>query len=501
MTPRPVTLGLDLGTSGVKVVALDAQGQTIAEVQRSYPLLTPQPGWTEQHPEDWAAASVDALQDLAGQLGKLGAVPLALGLSGQMHGAVFLDGRGEILRPAPLWNDQRTGAQVQEIEQRIPRADLIARTGNRAVTGFQLPKLVWLREAEPQVFARTRHVLLPKDYLRFVLTGKMHTEPSDASGVGALNLVHKTWDTDVLDALGLSADLFPEVVNSWDVVGRLKTELSTRTGLPVGLPVVAGGGDNAAAGIALGLTAARPEVGSVSLGTSGVLFAPLTQPTPDPEGRVHLFAHADGGYNLLGVTLACAGALQWLHDKLAPDTSFDTLLAEAAQVPHGADGVTFLPYLAGERSPWMNPDLRGAWIGLSLAHGRAHLTRALLEGTALALADTAAVMRPLSEVTSLLATGGGARSDLWLGLVSGALGLPVERLEQEPGAAVGAAILAMPAAGLHPDLAGAMRALRPPPGETVPPLAIDRAQSQHREAFGRLYGPLQDAPHPRKATY
>ncbi|BDP44039.1 xylulokinase (plasmid) [Deinococcus aetherius] len=493
MTALPVTLGLDLGTSGVKAVALDRQGQVVAEAGRSYPLLTPRPGWTEQRPGDWADATLAALADLSGQLGELGAVPLALGLSGQMHGAVFLDACGEVIRPAPLWNDQRTDAAVEEIERRVPRADLIARTGNRAVTGFQLPKLVWLREAEPQNFARTRHVLLPKDYLGFLLTGEMATEPSDASGVGALNLARKDWDEDVLGALGLSPDLFPEVVNSWDIVGGLKAQVAARTGLPARLPVVAGGGDNAAAGVALGLTSQRPEVGSVSLGTSGVLFVPLEGPTPDPGGRVHLFAHADGGYNLLGVTLACAGALQWLRDKLAPEVGFDALLTEAAGVPDGADGVTFLPYLAGERSPHMRGDLRGAWTGLSLAHGRGHLTRALLEGTACALRDAFDVMRPLSGVTSLLATGGGARSDLWLGLVSGALGLPVKRTDREPGAADGAAILAMPAAGLFPGLSGALQALGPRPGATVPPLPTHRARQQHREAFGRLYGPPRDA--------
>nr|WP_281416348.1 xylulokinase [Deinococcus aestuarii] len=482
-------MGVDLGTSGVKAVALDAAGRTVAESGRTYPLLTPRPGWTEQRPEDWARASLEALADLAGHLRDAGAVPLALGLSGQMHGAVFLDARGEVLRPAPLWNDQRTGTAVEEIGARLPRADLIARTGNRAVTGFQLPKLVWLRSAEPDVFARTRHVLLPKDYLGFVLTGELRTEPSDASGVGALNLTRRAWDEEVLGALGLSPGLFPEVVNSWDVVGRLRAEWAVRTGLPGGLPVVAGAGDNAAAGVALGLTGERPGVGGVSLGTSGVLFAPLAAPTPDPEGRVHLFAHADGGYHLLGVTLACAGALQWLRDKLAPGVGFDTLLAEAASVPDGADGVTFLPYLAGERSPHLRDDLRGAWTGLSLAHGRSHLVRALLEGTACALRDTYDVMRPLCGVTSLLATGGGARSDLWLGLVSGALDLPTHRPAREPGAADGAALLAMPAAGLHADLPATLRALRPPRGPSLPSLPTRHAQAQHRDAFRRLYGP------------
>ena len=479
------TLGLDLGTSGVKVVALGHDGRTLAQATHAYPLLTPQPGWTEQHPADWADATLAALREVAGQLRAAGHTPLALGLSGQMHGAVFLGAGGEPLRPAPLWNDQRTAAAVDEIEAKVPRQDLIARTGNRAVTGFQLPKLLWLRQAEPETFARTRHVLLPKDYLGYLLTGQMHTEPSDASGVGALNLQSKAWDAEVLGALDLPAGLFPEVTESWAVSGHLLPEMAAQTALPAGLPVVAGGGDNAAAGIALGLSSLRPQTGSVSLGTSGVLFVPLEQATPDPEGRVHLFAHADGGYNLLGVTLSAAGALQWFRDRLAPDTSFETLIAEAAGVPGGADGVTFMPHLAGERSPYMNPSLRASWTGLSLAHGRGHMVRALLEGAAFALADAYEVMRPFSGVTSLLATGGGARSDLWLGLVSGALELEVQRTAREPGAAEGAALLAFPAAGFAPDLNTVMLT-HSPSGTVVPGLDTTVARRQHRREVDRL---------------
>ncbi|MFC4454163.1 xylulokinase [Deinococcus sonorensis] len=482
-----VTLGLDLGTSGVKVVALTAAGETLAHATHSYPLLTPQPGWTEQRPQDWAQATMQALSEVATQLRAGGHTPLALGLSGQMHGLTALDAHGEPLRPAPLWNDGRTGEAVEELERRLPRSELIARTGNRAVPGFQLPKLLWLRQAEPETFARVRHALLPKDYLGYLLTGQMHTEASDASGVGALNLTTRAWDEGVLDALELPASLFPQVLDSWAVSGRLKADLAAQTGLPAGLPVVAGGGDNAAAGVALGLSARRPEVGSLSLGTSGVVFAPLTEPTPDPQGRVHLFAHADGSYHLLGVTLAAAGALQWLHDRLAPETGFAALLEEAQSAGPGAGGVTFLPYLSGERSPHMRADLRGSWTGLSLATGRAELTRSLLEATAFALADTYDVMRPLSQVQRLLSTGGGARSDFWLGLVGGALGLEVQRSAREPGAADGAAILAMPAAGLYPDLEAAMEALRPEGEETVRNLDSGTARVAYQQAYRRLW--------------
>lgn len=483
----PVTLGVDLGTSGVKAVALDAQGRVVAEVTETYPLLTPRPGWTEQRPADWLAATRAVLKAVAARLREVNATPLALGLSGQMHGLVPLDAHGEVLRPALLWNDQRTGHQVEAIEARIPRADLVARTGNRAVTGFQLPKILWMRDEEPERYARLRHALIPKDYLGYVLTGVLAAEPSDASGVGALNLARNTWDTDILGDLGIDPALFPPVVRSVDVTGTLSADWAAQTGLPQGVPVVAGGGDNAAAGIALGLTSARPDVGSVSLGTSGVVFSLLREPTPDPEGRVHLFAHADGGYHLLGVTLSAAGSLEWLHGRLAPDVPLTTLLDEAAAIPPGAEGVSFLPYLSGERSPLMNPHARAAFTGLSLAHGRGHLVRAVLEGSVAALADAYAVMAPIAPLTSLISTGGGARSELWLGLASGALGLPVHPTSARPGAAHGAAILAMPAAGLHPDLNAAIDATRPTALEAVPTVEMGDALGAYARSRDALY--------------
>lgn len=482
-----MVLGLDLGTSGVRVVALDAAGGEQASSNRGYPLLTPQPGWTEQRPQDWLAATLEALAEISGALKARGQTPLALGLSGQMHGLVALGAGGEVLRPAPLWNDARTGAALAEIEERVPRPELIARTGNRAVAGFQLPKLLWMRREEPELYARVRHALLPKDYLGYALGGELASEPSDASGVGALNLERRDWDHDVLGALEVSPSLFPPIHPSTGVVGRLKAELAGVTGLPAGLPIVAGGGDNAAAGIGLGLSAARPEVGSLSLGTSGVLFAPLSRPTPDPEGRVHLFAHADGGFHLLGVTLSCAGALQWLRDAFFPGTPFETLLAEAGTVGDGADGVSFLPYLSGERSPYMDPSLRGGFGGLSLSSGRPQLVRAVLEGTALALADAWRVMRPLSGLRELLATGGGARSDLWLGLMAGALELGVARPARASGAAEGAATLAMPAAGLHPDLGSALETRRGA-ASGVTAQRVEAARQGYASARARVLG-------------
>ncbi len=443
-----VALGLDLGTTAARVVAVDQSGMLQAEVTHSYPLYTPQPGWTEQHPEDWAAASLAALREIARGLEQ---EIVALGLSGQMHGMVALDASGQPLRPAILWNDQRTGAAVAEIEAAIPRREMVTRTGNPAITGFHLPKLLWLRQAEPEAYARTRHSLLPKDYLGYVLTGVMAAEPTDASGTNCFNLAHKSWDQEVLAALNVDPALFPEIITSHGVTGPLTAEAAAATGLPEGLPVVVGAGDNAAAAAGLGLSSRHLALGSVSLGTSGVIFAPLLKPTPDPEGRVHLFCHADGGYHLLGVTLAAAGSLQWYRDTLAPGQSFDELLTLAAQSSPGANGATFKPYLAGERTPHLNPMLRGSFSGLSLATTQADMVRAVVEGVAFSLRDALDVIGSLTTLTRALATGGGAKSDLWLQLVADVLELPLSRPAQNQGAAYGAALLALQGAGVVVD--------------------------------------------------
>jgi xylulokinase len=436
-----LVLGLDLGTSGVRAVAVDTTGELIGETSRPYSLLTPRPGWTEQNPGDWLRSSLEALRELAGKLE--GSEVLALGLSGQMHGMVPLDRHGQVVRPAILWNDQRTGRAVTEIEAKVPREELISRTGNPAITGFQLSKLVWLRSEEPENFSRTRHVLLPKDFLGYALTGNMIAEPSDASGTNCFNLRRKCWDSEILSALDLDAGLFPPVVASHEVAGGLTSEMALASGLPSGLPVVAGAGDNAAAAIGLGISSRTPEQGSVSLGTSGVIFAPLQEATPDPEGRVHLFCHADGGYHLLAVTLAAAGSLQWYRDNFAPELDFAAIVGMAEASPPGSNGVTFKPYLAGERTPHMDPDLRGSWTGLSLATTRADIARSILEGVAFSLRDALEVMKPLSNLGQCLVTGGGVRSELWLEIVGDILQLTLSRPERNQGPAYGAALLAL----------------------------------------------------------
>lgn len=461
-----VVLGVDLGTGGVRAIAVDIQGQVVAQTTKTYPLLTPKPGWTEQNPADWVTASLEALSEVSQQLN--GHRAIALGLSGQMHGLVPLDAVGEVIRPALLWNDQRTGAAVVEIETCIPRQELIQRTGNPAITGFQLPKLIWLRTEEPQAFNQIQQILLPKDYLGYVLTGVQATEPSDASGVGCLNLETRQWDTEILQALHLSPKLFPPVVKSTAIAGHLKPEIATQIGLPAGLPVIAGGGDNAAAAIGLGISSHNLNLGSLSIGTSGVIFAPCDRPIPDPEGRVHLFCHVDGGYHLLGVTLAAGGALRWYRDTFAPEASYTELMELADRSSPGSQGVLFLPHLAGERSPYLDPDARGAWVNLSLAHTQADLIRAVLEGVALSLRAVLEVINTIPRgesgtafvpVEQLLATGGGVRSRVWLQILADVLEIELIAPKSEEGAAYGAAVLAMVGVGAYPDLTTALQIL------------------------------------------
>ena len=444
-----VALGLDLGTSGVRVLAVNDKGKVIAEVNRHYPLLTPKPGWTEQNPNDWAKQSLLALKDMAKKL--KGHQIIALGLSGQMHGMTPLDAKGKVVRPAILWNDQRTGDAVKAMEKAVPRKDFIQRSGNPAITGFHLPKLVWLRKAEPDNFKRTKHSLLPKDYIGYILTGQMASEPSDNSGTNCFHLASKTWDKDILKELKISPSLFPIVIASHEVTGKLSKDVAKQTGLPKGLPVIAGAGDNAAAATGLGLSSRKPTLGSVSLGTSGVIFAPLNEPTPDPQGRVHLFCHADGGYNLLGVTLSAAGSLQWYHDTFAKDIPFNKLVDMAAKSKPGANGVTFKPYLAGERTPHLNPNLRGSFTGLSLANNQGDVVRSVLEGVAFSLRDALEVIHSLTKLTSCLSTGGGSQSDFWLQMISDVLKLPLPTPTYNQGAAYGAALLALKGVGVTDD--------------------------------------------------
>src|SRR5512133_466391 len=426
---RPL-VGLDVGTSGVKALAIARDGEVVASAERGYPLSTPQPGWAEQDPEDWWRAAQGALADL-------GVEPAAIGLSGQMHGLVALDGQDRVLRPAILWNDQRTAAECAEIEERIGLPRLIELTGNRALPGFTAPKLLWLRRHEPGTFERIHSVLLPKDYVRLRLTGEHRIDAADASGTLLFDVRARRWSEEVLDALELPAAWLPPVFES--------TQL-------------AGAGDQAAGALGVGIV--RPGTLSIVLGTSGVVFAVLPAYAPEPEARLHVFCHAvPGTWHAMGVMLSAAGSLSWAHGVLG-ETGYDEQLLAAASWPPGVEGLMFAPYLAGERTPHADPAARGALVGLSLRHDRAAIVRAILEGVAYGLRDSLELLRGLgveAEVGRI--SGGGARSELGRRIVASVLEIPLERTAgAEEGAAFGAALLAGVKSGAFADAEEAVAA-------------------------------------------
>jgi xylulokinase len=445
MTAEPALVGVDVGTTGVKALAVSPDGEVLAAATRGYGLSTPRPGWSEQDPEDWWRAAEAALADVA-----RGREIAGIGLSGQMHGLVTLDAAGRVIRPAILWNDQRTAAECAEIEERVGLERLIALTGNRALTGFTAPKLLWLRRHEPEAYARVARVMLPKDYVRLRLTGEWAIDASDASGTLLLDVERRDWSADVLGALDLPPVWFPPVLESPSAAGGVRTSPSNTVSL--GTPVAAGAGDQPAAAVGVGVV--RPGALSVVLGTSGVVLAALPAYAHDGEARVHAFCHAvPGTWQAMGVMLSAAGSLEWFHRTLAPDAPFETLVEEAAGWGPGAEGLLFLPYLSGERTPHADPDARGAFVGLELRHDRGALVRAVLEGVAFGLRDSLDLIRALGvDVPSARVSGGGARSRLWLEIVSSVLGIPLELTESEEGSAFGAALLGGVAAGVFADV-------------------------------------------------
>jgi xylulokinase len=462
MAEEPTLVGLDVGTTGAKAVAISPGGAVLARAEVEYPLSMPEPGWAEQDPEDWWRASERALAAVGAK------DAAAVGLTGQMHGLVLLDAADRVLRPAILWNDQRTAAECAEIEELIGLGRLVELTGNRALPGFTAPKLLWVRRHEPGVWAQVSHVLLPKDYVRLRLTGVRAIDAAEASGTLLFDVAGRRWSGEVCAALGIPTEWLPEV--------RESTELG-------------GAGDQQAGALGVGVVGPGPL--SVVLGTSGVVFAALPGYRADPEARVHVFCHAvPGTWEAMGVMLSAAGSLRWLRDVVGGD--YEQLTAEAGRWPAGAEGVTFLPYLQGERTPHADPSARAVLEGLSLRHDRGALVRAVLEGVAYGLRDSLELLRGLGvEPASGRASGGGARSELWLRIVASVLGVPIERTAVEEGAAYGAALLGGVAAGVFADAREAVDACVRVRDTIDPDPEWQRVYEDGYERFRSLYPALR----------
>lgn len=451
-------LGIDTSTTSSKALLIDEQGNVIAVASNPHTLQTPKPLWSEQDPREWweaVSASIRSVLEKAGVGGeRIGAV----GLTGQMHGLVMLDEAGIVLRPAILWNDQRTQSQCDEIHRIIGRERFIQITGNVALTGFTAPKILWVKENEPEIYAKAKHVLLPKDYIRLKLTGEYALDKADGAGTVLFDLKKRDWSDEVLSALEIPREWMPRTFEGTEFTGYVSEEAAQLTGLKVGTPVAAGGGDQAAG--AVGVGAVEPGIIGLTVGTSGVVFAMTPSALIEPEGRLHAFCHAvPGMWHFMGVMLSAAGSLQWYRDTLAPNVSFDDLLKDAESIPTGSEGLQFLPYLSGERTPHPDPLARGAFIGLTLRHSRAHMTRAVLEGVAFGLRDSFTLIQNagLGSITQVRASGGGTKGALWRQILASVLEAELVTVNTTEGAAYGAALLAGVGAGAWSDVASACR--------------------------------------------
>ena len=490
-------LGIDVGTGGSRAVLVDTQGRILASATVEHtPFASPQTGWAEQDARDWWRASAAAVRAVLAK-GVVRAEEIgAVGLSGQMHGAVLLDERDEVLRASIIWCDQRTDAQCRSLTEKVGAARLIELTCNPALTGFTLPKMLWVRDVEPQVWKSVRAVLLPKDYVRLRLTGDKATDVSDASGMLLLNVAERKWSDAMLDAVEIDKSILPRVYESQEVTGTVSAEGAEATGLRAGTPVVAGAGDQAGGAVGMGIV--RPGTVSATIGTSGVVFAVTDRPSLDPRGRVHTFCHAiPERWHVMGVTQAAGLSLRWFRDQFGTGLDderdpYERLSEEAASVRVGADGALWAPYLMGERTPHLDPHARAALVGLTATHTRAHVVRAILEGVAFSLKDSFEIFREMSvPVETVRLGGGGARSPLWRQIQADVYGLEVETVEAEEGAAYGAAILAGVGGGAWASVDAACESVvRVAERVNSQPDAVQLMKRQY-QAFRALYPALR----------
>jgi xylulokinase len=488
MSNPPILLGIDLGTSSVKCLAIEPDGKVLSFASRDYPILTPQPGWAEQDPLIWKQAAFETIRECL-QKSNLPAEQVSgIGLAGQMHGLVVLDESKQPLRPAIIWADQRSQAQVAEIYNRIGAEKLAQWAENPLATGFMLPSWLWLCENEPEISHRARWLLLPKDYLRLALTGEIGSEPSDASSTLLFNPAARGWSHPLLEALNVDSRLLPPLGESAQIAGRLRPAIAQEIGLPAGLPVVYGGSDQALQAVGHGIL--QPGLLSSTIGTGGQLFAPTLQPDPDPGLRLHLFCHAAPAlWHLESAILSAGLALKWLRDRLLVGTDYASLANLALQAPPGSEDLLFLPYLAGERTPWMDPEARGAFIGLTLSHHRAHLIRSVMEGVVFALRQGLELMVNLGiQVEKVIASGGAVQHPLWLQLQADIFNRPIYRTDSVEAAAMGAALLAATGVGLYPDIQSACRiAVHYLPDVVEPNPTNINGYAQRFDVFARSY--------------
>jgi len=442
-------IGIDTSITATKALLMGESGGVLGVASNEYPYETPQPLWSEQDPSLWWHATMESIRQVLAKTSVDATSVKGIGLTGQMHGLVLLDENGEVLRPAILWNDQRTGPQCDAIRDILGREKLIQITGNDAMTGFTAPKILWVQEHETEIWKRARHILMPKDYVRYKLTGEFASDRAGGAGTILFDLAERDWSPEVLNSLDIPAEYLPKTYEGTEVTGTLLPNIADELGLPAGIPVFGGGSDQAAA--AVGTGAVRAGVVSLSLGTSGVVFATADEPFIEPDGRLHAFYHSlPGKWHLMGVMLSAAGSLRWHRDTFAPATDYDTLLKPAVDVPAGSDGLFFLPYLTGERTPHPDPLARGAFVGLTVRHSFPHLTRAVLEGVSFGLRDSFELMKKagLENISQVRVTGGGARSQLWRQILADVFEAEIVTVNAEEGAAYGAALLAATGSGV-----------------------------------------------------
>jgi xylulokinase len=488
-------LGIDASTTATKALLIDGGGSVVGVGRSEYSFDTPHPLWSEQSPDLWWTGAVDAVRSVLATTGVPGHAIAGVGMTGQMHGLVMLDAAGTVLRPAILWNDQRTQAECDEIRDRVGRDRLLSITGNDALTGFTAPKILWVKNNEPDVFERTEHVLLPKDYVRFRLTDTYAVDRAGGSGTILFDLADRDWSDEVITTLGLPRRWFPPSFEGTSITGIVSAAAAASTGLAEGTPVVAGGGDQAANGVGVG--AVTPGVGAMSIGTSGVVFVPTDHAAIQAEGRLHAFCHAvPGMWHLMGVMLSAAGSYEWFRSTLAPSSSFADLDARASAVGAGSNGLMFLPYLSGERTPHPDPLARGAFVGLTVRHDLGHMAKAVLEGVAFGLRDSIELVRQSSILDEIRASGGGAQSRVWLQIIADTVGLPVRVVGTAEAAAHGAALLAAVGTGTFSSVKEATDAavvvgepIEPGPDTGTYDEAYDTYRSMYpalRESFVKL---------------